>query len=138
MFPSWPSASTSFRIGEVHGRDHRKPLFLPLHGLDAEKVKEQMCIHTHVPEQSQFEIMLNQSKVPMELTFFFMVEIFERTGFYTAKDNVSQKCSSLSLPFSPLGCYAPCPSFTIFGILMATFQSLQSTVRYLLNIILRL
>ncbi|GFU30594.1 hypothetical protein TNCV_481601 [Trichonephila clavipes] len=40
---------------EDHGGDHRKPLFLPSHGLDAEKVEEQMRIPARVPEQSQLE-----------------------------------------------------------------------------------
>ncbi|GFW01759.1 hypothetical protein TNCV_1232591 [Trichonephila clavipes] len=55
MFLSWPSASTSFRV-EARELDPRKPLFLPSHGLDAEKI----CIQ---PEQSRYEIMLSQSKV---------------------------------------------------------------------------
>ncbi|GFY71929.1 hypothetical protein TNIN_477551 [Trichonephila inaurata madagascariensis] len=61
----------SFRIGETHRRDHHKPLFLPLHGLDA-KVEEQMRIHVRMLEQSKFGIMLSQSKVPIEHAFFFM------------------------------------------------------------------
>ncbi|GFX32265.1 hypothetical protein TNCV_1324661 [Trichonephila clavipes] len=73
MFSSWLSASTSFHI-EVRGSDHRKPSFLASHGLDAEKVEEQMRIPASVPEQSRFEIMLSQSKVPIELTFFFVFD----------------------------------------------------------------
>ncbi|GFY60632.1 hypothetical protein TNIN_137351 [Trichonephila inaurata madagascariensis] len=68
MFTSWLSAGTSFRIEEARGRDHRKPLFLPSHGLDAE-VKELMRIQACVPEQSRFEIMPSQSKVAIELAF---------------------------------------------------------------------
>ncbi|GFT86790.1 hypothetical protein TNCV_4163701 [Trichonephila clavipes] len=55
---------TNFRI-EAHGRDQRKPLFLPSHGLDTEEVEE----------HSRSEIMLSQSKVPIELAFFFMVSV---------------------------------------------------------------
>ncbi|GFY47285.1 retrovirus-related Pol polyprotein from transposon TNT 1-94 [Trichonephila inaurata madagascariensis] len=72
MFPSWLSASTSFHIGETRKLDHWRPLFLPSHGLDAEKVEEQMRIHACMPEQSSFEIILSQSKIPIELVFFFM------------------------------------------------------------------
>ncbi|GFT12064.1 hypothetical protein TNCV_726511 [Trichonephila clavipes] len=84
MFPSWLSASSNFRI-EVRGHDHRKPIFLPWHGLDAENVKEQMRIPARVPEQPRFEIMLSQSKIPIELAFFFMMSVTNNNfNFYLA------------------------------------------------------
>ncbi|GFV97723.1 hypothetical protein TNCV_2313091 [Trichonephila clavipes] len=69
MFLSWLPA---IRM-EAHELDQWKPLFLPSHGPDTEKVEE----------QSRFKIMLSQSKVPIELVFFFMVRI-TNNNFYLA------------------------------------------------------
>ncbi|GFU09959.1 hypothetical protein TNCV_4522751 [Trichonephila clavipes] len=84
MLPSWLSARTSICIGEGHGGDNRKPLFLSSHGLDAEKVVEQMRIHACVPEHS-----LNWRVEPIKSTYRTHV-LLHAVDEFTVQSSVSQ------------------------------------------------
>ncbi|GFX10815.1 hypothetical protein TNCV_4740351 [Trichonephila clavipes] len=92
MFPSWLSASTSFRIGEdvTRGRDHRKLLFLLSHGLDSEKVEKQMPIR--VPEQSPIP---NYAE-PIKEVSLDVTEIIAKEGRSFTDGDFVKNCLSIA------------------------------------------